>query len=113
MRGNRISTGLILIGLAVVMMLSALGFIPDIPWFKLLCAVGLGSWAIQALCRRDFMSSFFTASVIAWIFEDELMIEHLTPFPFCIAAVFLGLGLNMIIGKRKRMIHMNYRLERR
>ena len=109
MRGNRISTGLILIGLAVVMMLSALGFIPDIPWFKLLCAVGLGSWAIQALCRRDFMSSFFTASVIAWIFEDELMIEHLTPFPLCIAAVFLGLGLNMIIGKRKRMIHMNYR----
>ena len=109
MRANKISTGLVLIGIAVVMMLSAIGVLPDIPWFKLLCAVGLGSWAIQALLRRDFFSSFFTASVIAWIFEDELMIEHLAPFPLCVAAALLGLGLNMIFGKKKRMIHINYR----
>ena len=109
MRANRISTGLILIGLAIFMMLSSMGFIPEIPWFKLMCGVAVGSWTIRALLNRDFFGTFMSASIIAWIFEEELMIDHLAPFPLCVAAAFLGLGLNMIFGKKKRMIHINYR----
>ena len=109
MRANRISTGLILIGLAIFMMLSSMGFVPRIPWFKLMCGVAIGSWTLKALLRRDFLGTFLSASIIAWIFEKELQIEQLTPFPLCAAAAFLGLGLNMIFGKKQRVMHLNYR----
>lgn len=107
MRKNRIYTGLILIGFAVFMMLSSLGFIPDIPWFKLFCAAMLGSWALRALLDRDFFGMLMSASIIAWIFEDELMIDEIAPFPLCVAAALLGIGLNMIFGKKK-VISFNY-----
>lgn len=107
MRKNRIFTGLLLIGFAVFMMMSSMGLIPDIPWFKLFCAVALGSWTLRALLDRDFFGTFLSASIIAWIFEEELMIEHLAPFPICVAAAFLGIGLNMIFGKKK-IVQINY-----
>ena len=107
MRKNRIYTGLLLIGFAVFMMLSSMGFIPEIPWFKLFCSVMLGSWTLRALLDRDFFGTFMPVSIIAWIFEEELRIEHLAPFPLCIAAAFLGIGLNMIFGK-KRIVQINY-----
>lgn len=109
MRKNSIMTGSILILIAVVMMLSALGLIPDIPWFKLLITVFVGSWTLRAVMDRDFLGMFLSASIIAWMFEEELMIEHLTPFPLCAAAALLGIGLNMIVGKKKKVIQINYK----
>lgn len=100
--------GLTLILLAVVMMGTAMGLIPDIPWFRLAGAVLLGSWTIKALTDRDFFGMFFSVSLIAWLFEDALKIEHLAPFPLVVAAAFLGIGLNMIIGKRNKTISFEY-----
>jgi len=109
MRRHNIFSGLILILIAAVMMGSAMGIIPDIPWFKLLCSVGLAAWGIRALWDRDFFGIFMSASIIAWLFEEELMIDHLAPFPLLAAAACLGIGLNMIIGKRKRLVHVTYK----
>lgn len=96
--------GLALIAIAIVMMASALGYIPDIPWFKLLCGTLFGIGTISALLKLDFVGMLFSASIVAWIFEEELMIEHLTPFPLVVAAILLGLGLKMIFGKKKGFI---------
>lgn len=96
--------GLALILIAVVMMGSAMGFIPDIPWFKLMGSILFAAWGLKSFIKRDFLGGFFSASIIAWIFEDELMIEHLTPFPLVAAAILLGVGLNMIIGKNHNVV---------
>ncbi len=109
MRKNSIMTGSILILIAIVMMLSSMGFMPDIPWFKLLLTVAIGSWTLRAVMDMDFFGMFLSASIIAWMFDKELMIEHLTPFPLCVAAAFLGIGLNMILGKKKKIVHINYK----
>ena len=109
MRKHSIFSGLILILIAVVMMGSAIGIIPNIPWFKLLFSVALTSWGIKAIWNRDFFGTFMSASIIAWMFEKELMIEHLAPFPLVVAAAFMGIGLNMIIGKRQRVVHIDKR----
>lgn len=103
------STGLLLIGLAVFMMLSSMGFVPDIPWFKLLCGFCVATWTIKALGNRDFFGIVMSTSIIAWIFEEELKIDHLAPFPLCAAAALLGIGLNMIFGKKQRVIHIDYK----
>ena len=107
MRRHSIFSGLILIAIAAVMMGSAIGIIPDIPWFKLFFSVVLASWGIKAIWNRDFFGTFMSASIIAWMFEEELMIEELAPFPLVIAAAFMGIGLNMIVGKRQRVVHVH------
>ena len=108
MRKNNVTTGLFLILIAAIMMGSAMGLIPNLPWFRLICATALTVWAIKALFKSNFLGAFFSASIVAWIFEKELMIEHLTPFPLVVAAILVGLGLNMIIGKRKKIISYEY-----
>ena len=109
MRRHSIFSGWILIIIAFIMMGSAMGIIPDIPWFKLIVSGFLTAWAVKALLDRDFFGTFMSASIIAWIFDEELMIEHLTPFPLVAAAACLGIGLNMVIGKRKRHVHIQYK----
>ena len=106
-RKHNILPGLTLILVAVVMMGSAVGLIPDIPWFKLLVSIMFASWSIKSLFKLDFFGMLFPASIIAWIFEKELMIEHLAPFPLVVAAILLGVGLNMIFGK-KAIVQFNY-----
>ena len=107
-RKQNILPGLTLILIAVVMMGSAMGLIPNIPWFKLLCAVVFASWSIKSLLKLDFLGMLFPVSIIAWIFEDELMIQHLTPFPLVVAAILLGVGLNMIFKRRQRIFTVGY-----
>lgn len=104
---NNIITGLFLILIAAIMMGSAMGLIPKLPWFKLLCAAGFAVWSVKSLFKRDFFGILFPASIIAWIFEKELMIEHLTPFPLVVVAILIGCGLNMIFEK-KAVVQINY-----
>lgn len=108
MKKHNLLPGFILILIAVVMMGSAMGFIPDIPWFKLFCSGFLVVWCVKALLDRDFFGTFMSASIIAWLFDEELMIDHLTPFPLLAAAACLGIGLNMIIGKKEKIVHVGY-----
>ena len=103
-RKHNILPGLTLILLAAIMMGSAIGVIPDIPWFKLFGGIIFTAWSIKSLIKLDFLGTFFAASLVAWIFEDELMIEQLTPFPLVVAAILVGIGLNMIIGKKQRIV---------
>ena len=103
-RKGNITTGLVLIVIAAIMMGSAMGLIPNLPWFKLLCGAAFTVWAVKALFKPDFLQCLMSASIVAWIFEKELKIEHLAPFPLVVAAILVGIGLNMIIGKKQRVV---------
>ena len=109
MRHKNILPGLGLILIAVVIMGSAVGIIPDIPWFKLIAGCMFTSWALKALVRRDFFGTFMSLSIVGWIFDKEFGIEELAPFPLLLAAACLGLGLNMIFGKKHRVVNIRYR----
>lgn len=101
MKEKNLLPGLILILAAIIMMGSAMGLIPDIPWFRIFCSGLFAATGIKALLDRDFFGTCMSISLIAWIFEEELNIEHLAPFPLLIAAACLGIGLNLIFGKKK------------
>ncbi len=101
---NNIITGLFLILIAAIMMGSAMGLIPKLPWFKLLCGAVLTVSAVKALFKPDFFQGLMLASIVAWIFEKELGIEHLAPFPLVVAAILVGIGLNMIFRKKQTII---------
>lgn len=107
-RKHNILPGLTLIVIAVAMMGSAMGLIPNVPWFRLLISIIFVAGAIKSLLKLDFFGTLFSASIVAWIFEEELKIEHLAPFPLVVAAILLGIGLNMIFKRRQRLVTIGY-----
>ena len=109
MKNRKVFAGMGLILIAVVTMGSALGMIPEIPWFKLIGGIIFASCAFKSLVGRDFFGLFMALGVVGWIFEKELAIEHIAPFPLLVAAGCLGLGLNMIFGKRPKVISIRYK----
>lgn len=108
MKKSNVLAGSILILVAAIMMGSAMGIIPDIPWFKLLCAGGLLVWGVKALLDREFFGAFMSMGLIAWLFDRELMIENMTPFPLLAATALAGIGLNMIFGKKEKFVQVVY-----
>lgn len=98
--------GVILIGIAVALMLNGMGFLPYIPWFKLICTGLLLAWTIKSLREREFFGICLSLGIIAWLFDKELGIQHLTPFPLLAAVVLLGIGLDMIFAKKQRIVHV-------
>lgn len=106
MKKDNLLAGVILIGIAVALMLNGMGFLPYIPWFKLICTGFLLAWTLKSLREREFFGICLSLGIIAWLFDKELGIQHLTPFPLLAAVVLLGIGLDMIFAKKQRIVHV-------
>lgn len=107
MRKN-ITGGLVLILLAIVILGSGLGFLPHIPWFKLLCTICFAAIVIKNLFRREFFSCIMALCCLAWMYDEVLGIEAITPFPLFFAGALFAIGLGMIF-KRKRWVNVVYK----
>lgn len=107
MNKKNIFGGIILILLAIIIAGTAMGFIPDIPWFKLACTVVFAAFAIKGLFKREFFGSIMSLCIIAWLYETELGIADITPWPLFLAGAFLGIGLGMIFKKKRKIITFN------
>ena len=104
MKKNNILGGLALIVVAVILVGNGMGILPNIPWFGVIGTILLGAYAIKGLVKREFFGAIMALGFIAWIWDDYLMIEKITPFPLLLAAGLLGAGLNMIFGRKHRIV---------
>ena len=109
MKKRDVLGGLILIGIAVLLVGQGLNILPDIQWFKLIGTALLAVFTVKQLWKREFFSSSLALGCIVWIWEEsirigELQIAEITPFPLLLAAGLLGAGLNMIFGKKQKII---------
>lgn len=107
MNKRNIAGGIALILLAIYLVGNGMGFIPEIPWFKILCSVFFVWIALKGLFRREFFGGVMSLCILAWIWEEYLKIEAITPFPLLAAGAFLGIGLNMLF-KKEKVITINY-----
>lgn len=98
MRRN-ITGGLIFILLAVMIVGSGMGMIPDIPWFKIICTVFFAIAAIKGLVKREFFGCIMSLCVLGWMYDEYLGIDAITPFPLFFAGALLAIGLGMIFKK--------------
>lgn len=104
---RNITGGIIMILLAVVIVGSGMGMIPNIPWFKILCTVVFAAIALKGLVKREFFSCIMALCCLGWMYDDILGIEAITPFPLFVAGALLAIGLSMIF--KKNMIHVSYK----
>lgn len=105
MRRN-ISGGIIMILLAIIIVGSGMGMLPNIPWFKLLCTVCFTIIAVKGLVKREFFGCIMSLCCLGWMYDDVLGIEAITPFPLFVAGVLLAIGLGMIF--KKNVVHISY-----
>lgn len=106
MKKKSIFWGLILILLAVFIIVSQLGYLPDLPVTKLILAGILGMISVKGIFELNFFEMLVPASIIACLYDKYLGITKITPWPIIVSAVLVSIGLNMIFGglKKKRKV---------
>lgn len=92
--------GVILVLAAVYIIINNLGFMPDINIVRLAIAIICLIVFFKALVKIEFGGMLFSAAILLILFDEQLGIEQITPWPVLFAALFGSLGLNMIFGNR-------------
>ena len=104
MRKNNIVGGLALIAVAVLLVANGLGVWPEIPWLQALVSIAFVAFSLRQIWKRHFFWPMISLGCVAWIWEDYIGIENIAPFPLLLAAGLLGIGLNMMFGKKHRIV---------
>lgn len=105
MRRRKIFWGIFFIVMAMVVVVSKLGILPDIGVFSLFATAFLLWMAVDGARHRNFYEILFAAAFLFIIYDKPLGIEALTPWTVLAAALFLSIGLSLLFGgkaKRKR-----------
>lgn len=111
MRRRKIFWGIFFIVMAMVVVVSKLGILPDIGVFSLLATAFLVWMAVDGARHRNFYEIMFAAAFLCIIYDKPLGIEALTPWTVLAAALLLSIGLSLLFGgkaKRKRSIEFEW-----
>lgn len=109
MREKKLGIGTAMIMIAINILGTSLGIIPEIPWIKIIFTIIFACGVISGLKEREFFTCVMCVCILAWMYEEYLGISDITPFPLFIAGIFLAIGLNMIIGKKKKLVTIQYK----
>ena len=106
MKKNNIVGGLALIAVAVLLVANGLGVWPEIPWLQALVSIIFVAFSLRQIWKRHFFWSMISLGCVAWIWDDVIGIENITPFPLLLAAGLLGIGLNMMFRGKHRIVRI-------
>lgn len=92
---------MLLIVLAVYVLISKMGLVPDFPIGKLLVTVFCVYLITRGIVKRSFPQILIPAAVIACQYDEVLGITAITPWTLLAVAVLLSLGLGLIFPEHK------------
>lgn len=104
MKKSNIIGGLALIAVAILLVASGLNLLPEVPWLQAIISICLVAFSLHQIWKRRFFWSMISLGCVAWIWEEYLNIEKITPFPLLIAAALLGVGLNLMFGGKHKIV---------
>jgi predicted membrane protein len=104
-RLEKIFWGLFFIFGAAFILVSQLGYLQDVNVFTLLFAVFLAACFLKSLIHVEFTGMLFSLAFLAIIFDHELRITAITPWPVLGAALLGSIGLNIIFHKHHHYYH--------
>ena len=103
-RSKKIFGGLFFILVAVYLVVSKLGFLPEIGFFKLILSAFLVCLAVAGIRRLNFGEILFPIALIGIFYDEQLGITELTPWTLLWAALFGSIGLSMLFRGHKRKV---------
>ncbi len=93
------------------MIISKLGYFPDVNVFSLLLTVFLAVIIVKSLLRINFVGILFPIAFICIIYDKQLGITNITPWTVLIAALLGSIGLSMIFHKHPKWVNNKYNCE--
>lgn len=111
MKKERIFWGVFLILGAIYLLMANMGFMKkmEIGIWSMIWTILFVAMLIKSIARVKFYGIFFSLAFLGIIYAEPLHITAITPWPILAAALFLGIGFNMIFDKKdwKAHIHIN------
>ena len=109
-RAGNIFCGVLIIAATILWMLSKLGYIGDAVTGHIIVSTLWIAWLIKGCIERKSFSIFMSLAFLAIVWNKELGIEAITPWPVMGAAIFLTIGVSFIFkdSKRKNWQHKYY-----
>ncbi|KEI90997.1 LiaF transmembrane domain-containing protein [Clostridium botulinum] len=111
MKKERVFWGILLILGGVFLIISKLGYFPDVNVFSLLLTVFLAVIIVKSLLRINFVGILFPIAFICIIYDKQLGITNITPWTVLIAALLGSIGLSMIFHKHPKWVNNKYNYE--
>ncbi|MBE6089980.1 MAG: hypothetical protein E7206_18475 [Clostridium beijerinckii] len=108
MKKERVFWGILFILAGIFMVISKLGYFPDINAFSLILTVFLVVIIAKSIPYLNFSGILFPIAFICIIYARQLGITAITPWTVLIAALFGSIGLSMIFHKHVNWIHHNH-----
>lgn len=100
MKKERVFWGVLFLLAGVFLVISKLGYLPDVNVVSLLLTVALVVVIIKSIIKVNFVGILFPIAFICIIYDKELGITDITPWTVLIAATFGSIGLSMIFHKQ-------------
>ena len=100
MKKDNVFWGVVLILAAVYIIINSFGFMPDVSVVRLGVSVICGVVFFKSLAGLEFGGMLFSLAILLILFDDQLGITEITPWPVLMAALLGSIGLNMIFGNR-------------
>lgn len=102
---RKIFWGIFFIVMALIVIVSKLGILPDVGVFALLATVFLVWMAVDGVRHRNFYEMLFAVAFLCIIYDGPLGIEALTPWTVLAAALLLSIGLSLLFGGKGKKKH--------
>jgi predicted membrane protein len=111
MKKESIFWGVLFILAGIFMIISKLGYFPDVNVFSLLLTVFLVVVIVKSLPRLNFSGILFPIAFISIIYDKQLGITAITPWTVLMAALLGSIGLSMIFHKHIKWVNHNHNCE--
>lgn len=102
MKKRKIFWGIFFIMMAMIVVVSKLGILPDVGLFSLLATVFLVWMTVDGVRHGNFYEIIFAVAFLCIIYDKPLGIEALTPWTVLAAALLLSIGLSLLFGGRRK-----------
>jgi len=117
MKKEKIFWGILFILMGVFLIISKLGYFPNVNVISLLLTAFLVAVIVKSLVRLNFAGVLFSIAFICIIYDKELGITNITPWTVLIAALLGSIGLSMIFHKHTKFAnfkfdHEDYKFEK-
>lgn len=108
MKKERFFWGILFVLIGIVLVISKLGYFPNVNAFSLLLTVLLIVIIIKSLIHLNFAGILFPIAFICIIYDKQLGITNITPWTVLLAALFGSIGLSLIFHKRIEWCNTKY-----
>ena len=93
-KSENIIVGVLIIATAILWMLNELGVMRNINLGHIVFTALWGAWLIKGLIQRKSFVVFMSLAFLAIVWDKELGIEAITPWPIIGAAILLTIGFS-------------------